>query len=210
MDERCRVLLADDHTLLLQAFRNLLRPHYDIVGAVADGEKLVRAAAELRPDVIVADISMPGLNGLKAAEQILRRDPDAKVIFLTMSEDAGIAKQAFRLGAVGYVLKSDTAVELVEAIQRVADGGRYLSRRIEGGNHNQLLAADDASLANRLSPRERAVLRLLVSGHTMPQAAAALGISPRTVAFHKYRAREALGVKSSAELIALAAKLDLL
>jgi DNA-binding NarL/FixJ family response regulator len=210
MEARTRILLADDHTLLLQAFRNLLRAHFEVCGTAADGESLVRLAIEQRPDVIVADVSMPGLNGLRAAELILAELPATRVVFLTMSEDAGIAVQAFRLGAVGYVLKSDTSGELVDAIQRVAGGGQYLSPRIAGGDVEQLLGAAAPETAILLTPREREVVRLLASGNSMPQVARTLGITPRTVAFHKYRAMETLGAKNGGELIALAVKLQLI
>jgi len=210
MHSRLRVVLADDHTLLLQAFRNLLRADFEVIGAVGDGEALVSAASELRPDVIVADISMPGLNGLQAAERILAEHLQARIVFLTMNEDTGIAAQAFRVGAAGFVLKSDTATELVDAIDCVAAGGRYLSRRIAGGDVDALLAANARSTMATLTPREREVVRLLVAGHAMKQVASILGITARTVAFHKYRAMEALGVKTSSELIAVALKLNLL
>jgi len=210
MHSRLRVVLADDHTLLLQAFRNLLRADFEVIGAVGDGEALVNAASELRPDVIVADISMPGLNGLQAAERILAEHLQARIVFLTMNEDTGIAAQAFRVGAAGFVLKSDTATELVDAIDCVAAGGRYLSRRIAGGDVDALLAANARSTMATLTPREREVVRLLVAGHAMKQVASILGITARTVAFHKYRAMEALGVKTSSELIAVALKLNLL
>jgi DNA-binding NarL/FixJ family response regulator len=208
MHSRLRVVLADDHTLLMQAFRNLLRANFEIVGAVGDGEALVSAASDLRPDVIVADISMPKLNGLHAAERIFAEHPQTRIVFLTMSEDAGVAAQAFRLGAAGFVLKSDTATELVDAIECVAGGGRYLSRRIAGGDVEALLAASHTP-RSILTPREREVVQLLVAGNTMKQVALLLGITARTVAFHKYRAMEALGVKTSGELIAAAVKLNL-
>jgi DNA-binding NarL/FixJ family response regulator len=210
MQSRLRVVLADDHTLLLQAFRNLLSVHFDVVGAVGDGEALVSAASELRPDVIIADVSMPGLNGPLAAERIFIEQPLARIVFLTMSEDVGVAAQAFRMGAAGFVLKSDTATELVDAIDRVAGGGRFLSRRIVGGDVEALLSASPHSAAVILTPREREVVRLLVAGNIMKQVASTLGITTRTVAFHKYRAMEALGVKTSSELIASAVRLNLL
>lgn len=210
MQSKLRVVLAEDHALLLQAFRNLLREQFEVVGAVGDGEALVRVASELRPDVIVADISMPGLNGLQAAKLIIAARSETRLLFLTMSEDAGVAAQAFRLGAAGFLLKSDTATELVDAIDCVAGGGRYLSRRIAGGDIKALLTATAHSSMATLTPREREVVRLLVAGNAMPQVAAILGITARTVAFHKYRAMEALGVKTNNELIAIAVKLNLL
>jgi DNA-binding NarL/FixJ family response regulator len=210
MQSKLRVVLAEDHTLLLQAFRNLLQVQFEVVGAVGDGDALVRVASELRPDVIVADISMPGLNGLQAAKLIFAARPETRILFLTMSEDAGVAAHAFRLGAAGFLLKSDTATELVDAIDCVAGGGRYLSGRIAGGDVKALLTATAHSSMATLTPREREVVRLLVAGNAMPQVASILGITARTVAFHKYRAMEALGVKTNSELIAIAVKLNLL
>jgi DNA-binding NarL/FixJ family response regulator len=209
MDRRMRILLADDHTLLLQAFQTMLRAQFDVVGAVGDGDSLVQAAQELAPDVVVADISMPGLNGLQAAQKLLTQQPALRIVFLTMNEDAETAAQAFRIGASGFVLKSDTGTELADAIEAVARGHQYLSKRIAGGNFTALMKST-ALPAAQLTPREREVTRLLASGLSMPKIAIALGITPRTVAFHKYRAMEALGVHSGAELIALATRRHLI
>lgn len=209
MHKRLRILLADDHTLLLQAFQTMLRAQFDVVGAVADGDSLVQAAQELVPDVVVADISMPGINGFQAVQKLLLQQPTLRVVFLTMNEDAETAAHAFRIGASGFVLKSDTGSELADAIEAVARGHKYLSTRIAGGNLRALMKST-APQAAQLTPREREVIRLLASGLSMPKVGTALGITARTVAYHKYHAMEALGVDSGAELIALAIKRQLI
>lgn len=201
--KRTRVLLADDHMLLLQAFRNILEPQFDVVDAVTSGEDMLRVIAEQEIDVAVVDISMPGMNGIEAARNALELAPALRLIFLTMHEDAAHAAEAFRIGACGYVLKSNTANELLRAIRTAAAGGRFLSGRIAGGDPRKLDHVP-SSPVDCLTPREREVVRFIAGGHTMPQIAAMLGITPRTVAFHKYRAMEKLDVDSTAKLIGLA------
>lgn len=201
--KRTRVLLADDHTLLLQACRNMLEGQFDVVAAVTSGDEMVRVIAEEPVDVAVADISMPGMNGMEAARTGLELNPDLRLIFLTMHEDEALAAEAFRMGACGYVLKSNTANELVQAIRKAAAGGRFLSDRIAGGDPRKLRRVPRSPVES-LTPREREVVRYIAAGQTMPQVASRLGITPRTVAFHKYRAMEKLGAATTAELINLA------
>jgi DNA-binding NarL/FixJ family response regulator len=195
------VLLADDHALIVGAFERLLADECDIVGTVTNGRELVEAAGSLRPDVIVADVSMPLLNGLDAARQIKQRDPDVRVIVLTMNEDAGLAADAFRAGASGYLLKRSAVSELGAAIREVMQGRSYITPLIAGGLIESLLdrSLQDDSVA--LTPRQREILQLLAEGRSMKEIAAVLDIAPRTVAFHKYRMMEQLQVTSTAELI---------
>lgn len=204
---RPRVLLADDHTLLLGAFEKLLAADYDIVGQVSDGRALVAAAETLKPDIIVLDISMPVLNGLEAGRQIKQKLPGVKLVFLTMNEDADLAAEAFRLGASAYLLKRSAASELATALREVQRGRSYATPLITEG----LLTA----LAHRgaeprpsleLTSRQREVLQLLAEGRSMKEVARVLNVAPRTVAFHKYRMMEQLKVKSTAELIQYAVK----
>lgn len=205
MPARPRVLLADDHVLLLEAFRRMLEPEVAVVGAVADGAALVEQALALEPDLVVADVSMPRMNGLEAARRLRGELPRTRVVFLTVNEDPQLAAEAFALGASGYLLKSSTATELREAIRAVLSGRRYLSRRLAGGNPDALPAAASADRPlEQLTLRERDVLKLLAEGLTMKQIGAELGIAARTVAFHKYRMMESLGVRSSAELVSFA------
>jgi DNA-binding NarL/FixJ family response regulator len=204
---RPRVLLADDHRLLREAFAQLLEPGSDVVGAVADGRALLAAASELHPDIVVLDIAMPLLNGLDAARQLKRVLPEVKVIFLTVSEDPDLASEAFRAGASGYLLKNSAASELLQAIQEVAQGRSYVTPLAAGGLvANFVQQVDSTRKAGELSPRQREVLQLLAEGHTMKEIARILKITPRTVAFHKYAIMEEIGAKSSAELVQFAIK----
>src|SRR5262245_16329545 len=205
--KRPRVLLADDHRLLREAFAQLLEPGCDVVGAVADGRALLAAAPELRPDIVVLDIAMPLLNGLDAARQLKRVMPEVKVIFLTVSEDPDLAAEAFRAGASGYLLKNSAASELFQAMQEVLQGRSYVTPLATGGLVNNFLHQPaPAKKSGELSPRQREVLQLLAEGHTMKEIARVLKITPRTVAFHKYAMMEELGIKSSAELVQFAIK----
>jgi DNA-binding NarL/FixJ family response regulator len=205
--KRPRVLLADDHRLLREAFATLLEPDCDVVGAVADGRALLEVAPELRPDIVVLDIAMPSLNGLDAARQLKRTMPEVKVIFLTVSEDPDLAAEAFRAGASGYLLKNSAASELLQAIQDVYHGRSYVTPLATKGLVRNLLdEPKPAKKSTELSPRQREVLQLLAEGHTMKEIARILKITARTVAFHKYSIMEELGVRSSAELVHYAIK----
>lgn len=205
MSARATILLADDHVLLLEAFRRMLEPAYDVVGTVTDGAALVEQALRLEPDLVVADVSMPRMNGLEAARRLRGELPRTRVVFLTVNEDPQMAAEAFALGASGYVLKSSTALELDQAIRAALGGRHYLSKRIAGGDAALLPAAATPSRSvERLTRRERDVLKLLAEGRSMKQVGAELGIAARTVAFHKYRMMETLGLGSSAELVSFA------
>jgi DNA-binding NarL/FixJ family response regulator len=201
-----RVLLADDHALLLGAFEKLLAEECDVVGQVSDGRALVSAAESLRPDVVVLDISMPLLNGLEAGRQIKRDLRHVKLVFLTMNEDPDLAAEAFRSGASAYLLKRSAASELITAIREVMQGRSYVTPLVTQGLVGSLLHADERKTAHELTPRQREVLQLLAEGRSMKEVASVLNLTPRTVAFHKYRMMEQLGVKSTAELIQYAVK----
>ena len=207
---RPRVLIADDHAILLDAFRRLLEPAYEVVGTVTDGQALVQAAETLKPDVILADISMPHLNGLDAAERLLQRVPDVKLLFLTVNEDPETALEAIRRGAAGYLLKKSAAAELFEAIRLVLRGHTYITPAIAKGPTSEFVsAAKRAGPVRGLSLRQREVLQLLAEGKSMKEAADILGVAPRTIAFHKYAMMEQLGFKNGAELVQHAVKLGL-
>ena len=180
-----RVMLADDHELLLGAFEKLLAGQCEIVGKASDGRALVAAADVLKPDVIVLDIAMPLLNGLEAGRQIKRQMPDVKLIFLTMSEDVELAAEAFRAGASGYVLKRSATSELATAIQEAMLGRSYITPLITGGLVDSLLHPPDTP-GDDLTSRQREVLQLLAEGRSMKEVATVLNLAPRTVAFHKY------------------------
>jgi DNA-binding NarL/FixJ family response regulator len=202
-----RVLIADDHTLLLEAFQKLLADDCDIVGTAADGRALVEAALQLKPDVIVVDVSMPLLNGLDAAKQLKRALPETRIVVLTMSEDPDLAAEAFRIGASGYLLKRSAASELRTAIQEVMKHRTYITPLIaEGLVSSMLQGATSVDPVSRLTERQREIVQLIAEGHSMKEVAAILKIAARTVAFHKYRAMEELNIKTTAELIQFAIK----
>jgi DNA-binding NarL/FixJ family response regulator len=204
--KRPRVLLADDHRLLREAFAQLLEKDCEVVGAVADGRALLAAAAELKPDIVVLDIAMPLLNGLDAAQHLRRTMPEIKLIFLTVSEDPDLAAEAFRVGASGYLLKNSAASELFQAIQEALQGRSYVTPLATKGMVETFRTQDPKSKKAISSPRQREVLQLLAEGHTMKEIARILKITPRTVAFHKYHMMDELGIKSSAELVQFAIK----
>ena len=197
-----RVLIADDHLLLLDAFERLLEGTYEIVGKVADGRELVRAALELKPDAVVADISMPELNGLEAARQILARIPGTRIVLLTVHEDGVLAADALQAGVSGFVLKRSAAGELQQALREALAGAKYLTPLIAGGDARSLAEQPgNGSPIGRLTSREREVLQLLAEGRTMKEIGVRLCITARTVAFHKYQLAEKLGLRSTADLV---------
>jgi DNA-binding NarL/FixJ family response regulator len=204
------VLLADDHAMLLTAFKGMLSASCDVVGAVSDGRELLEAAPKLKPDVIVADISMPQLNGIDACRLLQPKLPGTRWVFLTMSQDADLAREAFRLGASAFLLKSSAASELFTAIQKAMDGQRYITPLIMGDMpEGVFLEQPVPAHPDKLTDREREVLQLLAEGCTMKEVAAALKVTPRTVAFHKYEVMRRLGVRTGAELVQYAVKLGL-
>ena len=207
-----RILIADDHTLVAEACKKLLESEYEIVATVGDGRSLVRAAAELRPQLIIVDVSMPLLNGLDAGQQIKELIPSVKLVYLTMNHDADLAAEAFRRGASGYLLKTCAASELVIAVREVLRGKSYLSPMIAKDTVDFLLRQDKALVEEdqRLTERQREVLQLLAEGKCMKEVASVLNVTTRTVAFHKYRIMEVLNVKNNAELVQYAIRQHLI
>jgi len=207
-----RILIADDHTLVAEACKKLLESDYEIVATVGDGRSLVRAAAELRPQLIIVDVSMPLLNGLDAGQQIKELIPSVKLVYLTMNHDADLAAEAFRRGASGYLLKTCAASELVIAVREVLRGKSYLSPMIAKDTVDFLLRQDKALVeeGQRLTERQREVLQLLAEGKCMKEVASVLNVTTRTVAFHKYRIMEVLNVKNNAELVQYAIRQHLI
>jgi DNA-binding NarL/FixJ family response regulator len=199
---RTRVLIADDHRLVAEACRNLLEPEFNVIGMVSNGRELLNVEAELKPDVVILDISMPELNGLDAGELIRQRNRSVKLIYVTMSLAADVAAEAFRRGASGYVLKQSSAEELVTAIRRVVRGQSYLSPLITRDTVEYLLRSGAAYQEEKhITTRQSEVLQLLAEGKSMKEVAYILQLKPGTVAFHKYRIMETLGIKTSAGLI---------
>ena len=201
-----RVLLADDHALLLGAFEKLLADECDVVGKASDGRALVAAAEKLKPDVIVLDIQMPLLNGLDAGRQIKQRVRDARLVFLTINEDPDLAAEAFRSGASAYLLKRSAASELMTAIREVMQGRSYVTPLVTEGLVGSLMSGNERKPGHELTPRQREILQLLAEGRSMKEVASVLNVTAKTVAFHKYRMMEQLKVKSTAELIQYAVK----
>jgi DNA-binding NarL/FixJ family response regulator len=202
------VLLADDHKIVAEGLRALLEPEFELADTVADGRALMDAVEKIHPDVIVADVSMPLLNGIDAVRQIKKTDPDIRVVFLTMHSDVAYAAEAFEAGASGYVLKHSAPSELITAIREALQGRTYVTPMIAGelmeaykkGKH----VGNDA--AGKLSTRQREVLQLLCEGKVAKEVAGILNISTRTVEFHKYKIMEMLDIKTFAELVQFAVK----
>ena len=200
-----KVLLADDHTLLAEAFERLLSADCDVVGRVADGRELLETAPRLKPDVVVLDVAMPRLNGIDAGRQLKEKMRSVKLVFLTMNEDPEVAAEAFRIGASGYLLKRSALSELPLAIREVMNQRYYVTPLLTKGLVGSFVhAAQQPSHSLSLTARQREVLQLLAEGHSMKEVAVILGVSPRTVAFHKYRMMERLDIKTTAELIQVA------
>ena len=197
-----RILIADDHVLLLDAFKALLEPAFDVVGTVTDGRMLLEEFARLHPDVVILDVAMPLLNGLDAGRQLKAQRRSVKLIYLTMNPDPDLASEALRLGASGYVLKTSAAHELKQAIQEALRGRSYITPLITGDVVGSLL--DQRRPRPQLTVRQREVLQLLAEGKSMKEVGAILDLTPRTVAFHKYRMMEQLGLKTSAALVKFA------
>lgn len=204
---RPRIFLADDHSLLLEAFSNLLEPKYEVVGTATDGRKMLQMVTKLLPDVVLMDIAMPNLNGFDAGEKLKKKLPDVKLVFLTVNEDPDMVTEAFRIGANGYLLKSSAASELFQAIEAVLASKSYVSPQISESMTDSFIKKPGAQKVHGdLTLRQREVLQLLAEGNTMKQVAAALNITPRTVAFHKYQIMEDLDIKTNSELIQYAIK----
>ena len=203
-----RILLADDHRMVAEGLKSLLAEEFELAGIVEDGRAMVKAARELRPDVIVADISMPLLNGIDALAQLKQDDPGVRVVFLTMHRNAAYARRALEAGAAGFVLKHSASAELVLAVRAALQGRTFvtpdlaaeLMRTAKQGpqGHPDPVAA--------MTPRQREILQLLAEGKSAKEIAAVLGLSARTVEDHKYRLMESLGIENSAELIHFAIK----
>jgi DNA-binding NarL/FixJ family response regulator len=203
-----RVLLADDHKIVLEGLKSLLEGEFEVVGSVEDGRALVDQAATLHPDVIVADISMPQLNGIEAARQIKKADKNIKIVFLTMHPDAIYAANAFEAGASGFVLKHSAPSELITAIHEAMKGRTYVTPLIAGDliRTYQGGSPPEKDLFKKISPRQREILQLLAEGKSAKEIASILDISTRTVEFHKYKMMEQLNIKTSSELVQYAMK----
>ena len=198
-----RILLADDHTLVAEALTRLLETHFEIVGTAADGRALLEKAAQLQPDVILLDLSMPILNGFEAGERLKKLVPRAKLIVLTMTEDTEVAADVLRSWASGFLLKKSASGELVKGIQEVLKGNTFVTTQMTQSLMDKFVR-DPQQKARILTPRQREVLQLLAEGRTMKEAADILNVTPRTVAFHKYKIMEEFELKTNSDLLRLA------
>lgn len=205
------IILADDHTILLDALRNLVEPEFEVVALCSNGRELLKAAAELNPTVIVLDIGMPTMNGISAGKRLKQILPTVKLVYLTMNQDPDMASEAFRLGASAYLLKTSAGSELIRALREVLRGGTYVTPLMTEGMVGSFVQNfKRRKSTNHLTLRQKEVLQLLAEGLSMKEAAFILNVSPRTVAFHKYTMMDHLNIKSSAELIEYAMRSSLI
>jgi DNA-binding NarL/FixJ family response regulator len=205
--KRTRIVLADDHVLVLDAIKRMLEPEFEVLGTFTDGRTLVTAAPELNPDMVVLDMHMPQMNGLCAGQRLKELLPSVKLIYLTMSVDPDLAAEAFRMGASGYVLKSSATSELIQAIQTASRGRTYITPLMTKGMVGTFFQnVKPRKNHEKLTIRQKEVLQLLAEGRSMKEVAFMLNVTPRTVAFHKYAMMEHLRLKTSAELIQFAVK----
>ncbi|WNM62287.1 response regulator transcription factor [Candidatus Nitrospira neomarina] len=206
-----RILLADDHALLLDAFSKLLEPDFTVVGKLQNGRSVLHEARKLRPDIILLDMHMPLLNGLEAGRQIKKLMPEIQLVYLTVDEDPELVNEAIQAGASGYLIKNSAASELFHALREVVQGRVYITPLLKQAMEKKFVQGTGKRLmTQKLTSRQREVLQLLGEGHSMKQIGSILHVTPRTVAFHKYRMMEDLRMKSGAELIHLAMQEGLL
>lgn len=198
-----RVIIADDHTLLVEAFEKLLAAECDVVAKVPDGRALLTAVSEHHPDLVILDLAMPGLNGLDAAKLIKQADRSIRLVFVTMNEDPEIAAEVFRIGASAFLLKRSAGAELLTAIREAMKGRSYVTPQVTSVLLDSLMHSNQGASKgpHELTVRQREVLQLLAEGKSMKEVAAILNVTPRTVAFHKYRMMEQLNISTTAELI---------
>ena len=201
---RPRVLLADDHVIVAEGLAHVIREAGDLVGIVNDGVRLIEEARRLKPDIVIADITMPGLSGLDAMRRLRTEHSTARFIFLTIHTEPSLAAEALRAGAVGYLLKHSAGDELLEAIKAAMAGRTYLTPLLTRDVLEKVANPGDAR--QDLTPRQRDVLRLLAEGKRMKEIAAELDISPRTVEDHKYQLMHTLGLETTADLVRFALK----
>lgn len=209
--KRAKILLADDHRIVAEGLRGLLEPEFDLVGIVEDGRAMLEAVDQLKPDVLVADVSMPLLNGIDAVRQLKKKNKHIAVVFLTMHMDVTYAVSAFEAGASGYVLKHSAPSELITAINSALKGQTYITPMLAGEllQFHKTRPQGESGIFDRLTPRQREVLQLLAEGRSAKEIASILKISTRTAEFHKYTIMDNFGLKTTADLIRFAIKLGI-
>ncbi len=202
---KSRIVLVDDHRILLDALKTLIEPEFEVVGVFEEAHSLLDCVSDLRPDVVVLDIGIPGMNGLTAARYLKKQIPETKIVFLTAYPDRDAASEAFKIGASGYVLKSSAGSDLIKALREVLHGGYFASAALTEGMIGSFVQEfKRMEEKERLTPRQKEVLGLLTRGMSMKEVATELDITPRTVAFHKYTIMEQHEITSNAELISFA------
>jgi len=201
---RPRIFLADDHTLLVDAFRKLLEPEFDIVGAASNGRDLLANAPDSKPDLVIVDLGLPLLNGMAAGRELKKLLPRTRILVVTVNEDSAVAHEALREWASGYLLKKSAAAELTYAIREILSGKTYVAPSVAKKLTEDFIRDPVTRSKGSLTPRQREVLQLLAEGRTMKEAANVLNLTTRTVAFHKYRIMEDFGMHSNSELYKLA------
>ena len=206
---RPRIFLADDHIMLVDAFRKLLEPEFEIVGTAADGRTLVTAAQELKPDLIVIDLGLPLMNGIDAGRQLKAKLPRTKLLVITMNDDHLVASEVLRSWASGYLLKKSAGSELIRAIREVLSGRKYVSPQIKVHLEHEFMRDPNHPGPAKLTPRQREVLQLLAEGRSMKETAHILALQTRTVAFHKYRIMDAFDISNNLDLLKLAIRENL-
>lgn len=206
--KRPRVLLADDHRLVAEGLKSLLEEEFELLGVVEDGRDLVESAKRLRPDVIVADISMPHLNGIDALALLKKDNPEVRVVFLTMHKEAAYARRALEAGAFGYVLKHSAQAELFLAVRAALEGKVFITPALAGEVFRDMKShpTQPTDPVAALTPRQREILQLVAEGRSTKEIASQLDISPRTVEFHKYQLMNTLKLQGNAELVHFAIK----
>jgi DNA-binding NarL/FixJ family response regulator len=203
---RATILLADDHELIIEGLRHVLEPYYQIVGVAGDGRALLIAAAGLQPDVIIVDVSMPLLNGIEAVRQMRKTGQKAKIIFLSMHPDLIYVTEALQAGGAAYVLKSSAGTDIATAVRHVLQGKTFLSQSIDQSALDAQIKRERPArrALDTLTQRQREVLQLMAEGRNTKEIAQILGVSPRTIEFHRYRLMETLGLHTIAELVQFA------
>jgi DNA-binding NarL/FixJ family response regulator len=204
-----RFLIADDHAIFAEALRGYLEKTYAIVGVVLDGRALMAEAMRLRPDVIIVDVSMPFLNGLDAARRIKLEAPNIKFIFLTMQDDPNLAAAALELGAIGFVLKHSAGQELLQAIDHVLHGKCYLTPKLRAEDW-VATKARARQFSKELTQRQKEIVQMHAEGRSVKQIADVLGISEKTVEFHKHNIQQSFNLRSSADIVLFALKQGLI
>lgn len=201
--KRSRVLLADDHELILEGLRRILEPHHEVVGTVSDGRSLVDAAVRLKPDLIILDVTLSRLSGIEAARQIRKVLPRARLLFLTLHANPAYLREALNAGAAGYVLKSSTREEILGAVSAALAGQTYISPGIVGDELDLARWQREGAVESRaaLTSREKEILQMLAQGRAVKDVGSVLGISPRTVAFHRNNVKRKFGVRKTVELV---------